>query len=171
MAIRRFYVLEKRLESCPETKAAYTLFMKEYEALGHMYEETTDKTTLPEAYLPHNCVIKAESTTTKLHVVFDASAKSTTGVSLYQSMMVGPTVQEDLFNILIRFRLHCYVLTGDIEKMYRQVKICKPHQQLQKFIWRDRPTETLKTYFSHRNIWYKGCALLGCPNLASASRR
>ncbi|XP_050544329.1 uncharacterized protein LOC126907248 [Daktulosphaira vitifoliae] len=30
--------------------------------------------------------------------------------------------------------------------MYRQVKICEPHQQLQKIIWRDRPTETLKTY-------------------------
>ncbi|XP_050547611.1 uncharacterized protein LOC126909236, partial [Daktulosphaira vitifoliae] len=147
MAIRRFYALEKRLESCPETKSAYTLFMKEYEALGHMYEETQSiRRTLPEAYLPHHCVIKAESTTTKLRVVFDASAKSTTGISLNQSMMVGPTIQEDLFNILIRFRLHCYVITGDIEKMYRQVKICEPHQQLQKIIWRDRPTETLKTY-------------------------
>lgn len=34
--------------------------------------------------------------------------------------MVGPTIQDDLFTLLLRFREHTYVLVADIEKMYRQ---------------------------------------------------
>lgn len=42
--------------------------------------------------------------------------------------MAGPTIQQDLFSILTRFRLHKYVITADIEKMYRQVWI-KPEDR------------------------------------------
>ena len=74
-------------------------------------------------FLPHHCVHKEDSTTTKLRVVFDGSAKSSTGVSLNGSLMVGPTVQEDLFSILIRFRFHKVGLSADIAKMYRQIAL------------------------------------------------
>ncbi len=42
-------------------------------------------------YLPMHVVHKKESTTTKLRVVFDASAKSSNGVSLNDTLLVGPT--------------------------------------------------------------------------------
>jgi hypothetical protein len=41
--------------------------------------------------------------TTKTRVVFDASAKSTTGVSPNDILMVGPTIQQDLLSIILRF--------------------------------------------------------------------
>ena len=44
--------------------------------------------------MPHHCVLKDASTTTKLRVVFDASAKTTTGLSLNDCLMVGPKLQE-----------------------------------------------------------------------------
>lgn len=73
-----------------------------------------------EYYLPHHGVVKDLSTFTKLRVVFDGSAPSTAGVSLNDTLYTGPKLQEDLFDILLRFRSHQYVLTGDVEKMYRQ---------------------------------------------------
>ena len=47
-------------------------------------------------YLPMHAVRKESSSTTKLRVVFDASAKSTTGVSLNDTLLVGHTVHSSL---------------------------------------------------------------------------
>lgn len=74
-------------------------------------------------YLPHHGVVKETSATTKLRVVFDASTKTTSGKSLNDIQRVGPTVQNELFTILIRFRRHAIALCADVEKIYRQVLV------------------------------------------------
>ena len=72
-------------------------------------------------YIPHHCVFKDDSTTTKLRVVFDASASTSSGTSLNDLIAAGPKLQDDLFHILVRFRVKCVAITGDIAKMYRQI--------------------------------------------------
>ena len=89
---------------------------------------------------------KEDSTTTKLRVVFDGSAKSSNGISLNGSLMVGPTVQEDLFSILIRFRTHKVALSGDIAKMYRQIALSHCAKDFHRILWRDSPEEPIKQY-------------------------
>lgn len=49
--------------------------------------------------------------------------------------MVGPTIQGKLFEHLLRFRTHKYVITADIEKMYRQIWIHPDDRQYQKIFW------------------------------------
>ena len=66
-------------------------------------------------------VKKDSSSTTKFRIVFDASAKSSTGVSLNDTLLVGPTMHPTLVDILIRFRLHRIALVADVGKMYRAV--------------------------------------------------
>lgn len=78
---------------------------------------------VPICYLPHHCVLKPSSETTKLRIVFDASCRSSTRVALNDILMVGPTVQQDLFSIILRFRSFRFVLSTDITKMYRQILI------------------------------------------------
>ena len=41
------------------------------------------------------------SSTTKLRIVFDGSAKTTNGLSLNDILLVGPNIQQDLFSILL----------------------------------------------------------------------
>ncbi|XP_029157246.1 uncharacterized protein LOC114929752 [Nylanderia fulva] len=60
--------------------------------------------------------------------------------------MVGPTLQDDLFSILSRFRTFTYALTADITKMYRQVLVDPTQTCLQRILWRDSPNESIKTY-------------------------
>ena len=72
-------------------------------------------------YLPVHGVVKESSTTTKLRAVFDASAKSSSSVSLNEQLLVGPTVHSTLIDVLIHFRSHHIALTTDVSRMYRAV--------------------------------------------------
>ena len=97
-------------------------------------------------YLPHHCVIKDASSTTKLRVVFDASAKSASGVSLNDRLMVGPQLHKDLFGILISFRFHQVTLSADIAKMYRQVQPDEEDKDFHRVFRKNQNDTELKTY-------------------------
>ncbi|XP_018310912.1 uncharacterized protein, partial [Mycetomoellerius zeteki] len=147
IAVQRFKNLERRFGRDPQLKMEYSKFIHEYSALGHMRELTDPvDNAWPHFYMPHHCVIKAASSTTRLRVVFDASCKSSTGISLNNTLMVGPVLQQELISILLRFRTNKYVLTSDIEKMYRQIKVEAEQTSLQRIIWRNDPSENMKTY-------------------------
>ncbi|XP_050065913.1 uncharacterized protein LOC126554977 [Aphis gossypii] len=82
MATSRFLSVERRLQRDEALRAEYLKFMNEYIALGHM-KEVVNESSVPKTtfYLPHHAVIKTSSLTTKVRVVFDASAKSSSDVS------------------------------------------------------------------------------------------
>nr|XP_033204870.1 uncharacterized protein LOC117165663 [Bombus vancouverensis nearcticus] len=106
-----------------------------------MTKITTDNCTDDGYFLPHHGVIKESSQTTKLRVVFDGSAPTTTGVSLNDVLHTGPKLQDDLFFILLRFRSHQYVITGDVEKMYRQFLVRPEDRKFQQILWRNSDGE------------------------------
>ena len=85
-----------------------------------------------------------DSTTTKLRVVFDASSKSPNGYSLNDCLLLGPRLQADVFDILIRFRLHQYALSADVAKMYRQVALDESDRDFHRILWRDFLTDEIR---------------------------
>lgn len=146
IAVRRFHALERRLDSNPNLKETYSAFISEYLQLNHMREiEDTDDCTL-SYYLPHHGVEKLDSTTTKLRVVFDASCRTDSGVSLNQALMVGPVVQDDLYAISLRFRMRQHAIVADAEKMYRQIRLHPSDYPLHRILWRRSSLEPLKTF-------------------------
>ncbi|GFY56127.1 integrase catalytic domain-containing protein [Trichonephila inaurata madagascariensis] len=90
-AIRRLKMLERRFVREPDTKDKYVEFLQESEDLDHMQRVKDEEPGL-HYYIPHHAVIRPESKTTKLRVVFDASCKSSNG----NSLLKGGTVQPDL---------------------------------------------------------------------------
>lgn len=78
--------------------------MSEYERQGHMNIVPKKTENNVSYYMPHHNLLREESSTTKLRVVFDVSAALSTGISLNNLQMVGPTVQDDLLAMLLRFR-------------------------------------------------------------------
>jgi len=134
MATKRFYQMERKLNENPELKLEYVKFMREYQSLGHMTLSTninSHSTEHPQVILPHHPIIRNESSTTRIRVVFDASLKTSSNISLNETLMVGPTIQDDLRRILMRFRIHQVVFTADIEKMYRQINVSENCQSYQ----------------------------------------
>ncbi|XP_046806585.1 uncharacterized protein LOC124419839 [Lucilia cuprina] len=77
--------------------------MKEYEDFGHMCLVRSPRLHEPHYFIPPHCVFKPSSTSTKLRVVFDASCPSSSQKSLNDLLMVGPTIQDELYKILLRF--------------------------------------------------------------------
>ncbi|XP_018313929.1 uncharacterized protein [Mycetomoellerius zeteki] len=147
IALKRLRNLERRFKHNPELKLQYTKFLDEYLSLGHM--RITDPTLTHEPisfYLPHHCVFKTVNDVSKIRVVFDASCRTDSGVSLNDALLVGPVVQQELILILMRFRFFIYTITADIIKMYRQVLIHPSQMSLQRILWRTDPTSEVHAY-------------------------
>lgn len=120
--------------------------MREYEDLGHMQVVPRLAEYLGKYYIPHQAVIKESSSTTKLRVVFDASCKTTNGTSLNDIMFIGPKLQQEITDILLRWRSYKIAFTADIEKMYRQIKIAEEDQDFHRILWRFDTKEPIREY-------------------------
>ncbi|XP_071578665.1 uncharacterized protein [Temnothorax nylanderi] len=147
IALSRFHQLERRLQRDPSQASAYREFLAEYELLGHMIEVSPNKAAPPQSYyIPHHAVSRADSATTRLRVVFNASSPTTNGTSLNSHMLIEPKLQQELPTVIILFRQHRYVYTADIGKMYRQILIDDRDITYQRIFWRPSPDEPLKEY-------------------------
>lgn len=136
-AVRRFMAVEKKGKNNPLQWEQYKKFMATYLDLGHM-ERVSDEelNNEPQCYLPHHAVFKEESTSTKLRVVFDASATTSNGKGLNELMFTGPRLQDNLSTILLRWRMHKIAICSDVEKMYRQIRVKREHCDYQRIVWR-----------------------------------
>ena len=143
-----------------QLRVSYTEFLKEYETLGHMTDITHTNLDRPNEgyYLPHHAVVKETSSTTKIRVVFDGSAKSSTNVSLKETLSVGPKIQDDLIPIIIRFSSHRYVIKADIEKMFRQVLVHPEDRIYQKILWRENDHSPIRTFQLNKITYGTACA-------------
>ncbi|XP_058448615.1 uncharacterized protein LOC131428586 [Malaya genurostris] len=153
-AQRRFLSLERKLDSNIEIKKLYHEFIQERISLGHMQEVPPAEEDLsPQYFLPHHAVLRLNSSTTKLRTVFDASCKSQSGISLNDVLLVGPTIQDSLISIVMRFRMHAFVVSADVAKMYRQILVHPSDQALQRIYWRESKEFPLKI-FQLRTLTY-----------------
>ncbi|XP_043502762.1 uncharacterized protein LOC122524512 [Polistes fuscatus] len=148
-ALRMLILMENRRKRDDELNASYIKFMQEYERLNHMeivHDDMADESNSKIFYLPHHAVFKKINDTKKIRVVFNGSAKSSNGRSLNDILALGPTIQDDLFTLLCRFRLYAIVLVADVEKMYRQVSLAPDDRDLCRILWRSNFDEPIKTY-------------------------
>ncbi|XP_072386044.1 uncharacterized protein [Diabrotica undecimpunctata] len=122
------------------------MFMQEYLKSGHMSAIDEEGEQQLAYYMPHHAVVRETSKTTRVRVVFDASMKSESGLSFYEVQCVGPTLQDDLFSIVLRFRNYQFVMTAEISKIYRMIYVSPEQRQLQRIFWRQNATDDLKCY-------------------------
>lgn len=88
----------------------------------------------PVHYLPHHAVVKPDSQTTKVRIVYDASARSG-GPSLNDCLHVGPKFNQLIMEILLRFRVHRVAVIADIEKSFLMISIDPKDRNALRFLW------------------------------------
>ncbi|XP_055714258.1 uncharacterized protein LOC129808506 [Phlebotomus papatasi] len=145
-AISQLLALERQFEKKPQLKALYSDVMKDYMERGWLELVPPEEFKSPAYYMPHHGVLKESSTTTKLRVVYNASAKTSSGHSLNDLLLIGPSVQPDIAIILLQFRLAPFAMTADISKMYLQVLLDPSDSNFQRLVYRDSPQEPLRDY-------------------------
>ena len=94
-------------------------------------EESTQTKT---HYLPHHAVIRKDKTTTRVRIVYDASAKSN-GPSLNDCLHTGPKFNKKILEILLRFWSYPIALTVDIEKAFLMICISLKDHVVLRFLW------------------------------------
>lgn len=140
IALKQFYRMENRLSRDNKLREKYTEFMDKYISLGHMVKVSHAPNPRRSYYIPHHPVID------RFRVVFNASQKTTTGVSLNELQLVGSTIQSPLLHTVLRFRTYKIALAADIEKMFRQIIIHEEDRDLQRIFWRPNRSTPVAEY-------------------------
>ncbi|XP_054708437.1 uncharacterized protein LOC129218237 [Uloborus diversus] len=145
IAVHRLQQIERRFVKNQSLSKHYHKFMQDYQDLKHMELIPDNEIDIPATssfYLPHHSV--PNKTGDKFRVVFDGSAKSSSGISLNDNLMVGPQLQSDLTTLLLRFRTYKIAMTADIEKMYRQIIL--QDADFQRIVWRNSSLEPIQDF-------------------------
>ena len=130
----RTLTLMNKLRKSPELLQLYDGIIKEQERRGFI-ERVNDDTTYDVHYLPHHPV-KKDSLTTPIRIVYDCSCReSGQSASLNDCLTVGPPFLNNLCAILLRFRIHAFALSTDIEKAFLHVKLHPSDRNFTRFLW------------------------------------
>lgn len=155
-ALQRLYSLERRFVRDQNLKNQYVACMQDYLDKCHMTLASNAADKNEGYYLPHQAVIKQDSLTTKVRVVFDASCKTSSGLSLNDTFMVGPTIQSKQYTLnTVTFGTTCAPFLAT--RTLRQVA----EDESQRFF---RASEVV-----NRDFYVDDC-LTGADNLENASK-
>ena len=147
-ATKRLESTERRLLKNPLQAAAYNDKMTEMEDMSFfrkLSEQEINDYKRPVHYISHHAVLRPESTSTPVRIVFNSSA-TYQGHKLNDYWQKGPDPLNSLFRVILLFRENKVALTADISKMYHRVLIPLKDQHVHRFLWRnleiDRPPDT-----------------------------
>ena len=159
-AEQRLNSTERKLNKIPEVKVAYQQVIDEYLQKGYIRCVPEDEPKPENEWLlPHFPVIRPERSTTKVRVVFDASAQ-VQGKSLNSEALPGPKLQANLVDILVKFRKELVPLVGDISQMYHQLKLREEDRPFHRFLWRDLDVKKRPEVYEFLRFVFGGCY---CP--------
>ena len=122
-------------------------------------------------YLPHRAVVRDDKSSTKVRVVFDASASSDTYNSSFPSfgslnscLYAGPSLTKSLFGVLLRFRVYNFAFVADIEKAFLQISLHPSHRDFARFLW-FKDFDPLKQFGELELLTLRICRVLfGCTS-------
>ena len=147
-SLRRLTSLVKKLRSQGIIER-YDQVIQDQIKAGIVERVTGSATGQRHFYIPHKGVVRDSAETTKLRVVYDASARAYSGApSLNECLNPGPPLLNKLWSVLVRARFQLIAVTGDIEQAFLQVRIREQDRNVLRFHWlkdlNSKEVETLR---------------------------
>ena len=138
LAQGRLQSLARKLQKTPELMEKYNTIIENQLEQGiiEKVDQPSSENESTVHYIPHHAVITPQKTTTKIRVVYDASAKTRKdSSSLNECLNRGPVILQDLCGLLMRFRTHHVALVADIEKAFLQIGLQDEDRDVTRFFW------------------------------------
>ena len=89
-----------------------------------------------EFYIPHKAVLRENAESTKIRIVYDASARANASApSLNECLEIGPPLQDQLWNVLIRNRFYPVAIAGDLKQAFLQIRVRREDRDALRFHW------------------------------------
>lgn len=135
----RYLSLERKLLLNPSVKEEYDKVFVDYLQKNYLRPVGTisEVDSGNDQYvIPHHAVVRTDKSTTKLRVVLNASNATTSGKSLNDILYIGPNLQNDLFQILLKFRLRSVAISADIRQMYLRILMDEKYTRFQRLLYR-----------------------------------
>jgi hypothetical protein len=134
-SLARLDKLVLKLDKKPELFQRYREIIKEQEEQG-IIEKVTQQPQGREFYLPHKLVVRESAESTKVRIVYDASARANDdSLSLNDCLEMGPALQNLLWNILVRNRFKPVALAADLKQAFLQIRIKAKDGDALSFHW------------------------------------
>ena len=156
----------KKVKKDPLIFAEYDRVMRDQLSAG-ILEPVVNVETKGKHYIPHHPVVRADAESTKVRVVYDASAKAKKAEkSLNECLHTGPSLTTVLYDVLLRMRTYPVMLVADIEKAFLQIAVDEADRDYLKLLWIDdieKQTPEIQEYGFTRVIFGAG----PCPFLLS----
>ena len=134
-SLRRLESLVKRLQKQPNLLERYDSVIQDQLTQG-IVERVQDKPVAKEFYIPHKAVVSDAAESTKLRIVYDASARPNgNSPSLNECLEPGPPLQNKLWGVIVRNRFHPVALAGDLKQAFLQIRIREPDRDVMRFHW------------------------------------
>ena len=120
-------------------------------------EEAEEPAQVKEFYIPHKAVIRESSETTKLRIVYDASARAYDAAPfLNQCLELRPPLKNQLWKVLVRGRFMAVAIAGDIQKAFLQVRIRAEDRDALRFHWITRVSRASTYPAIHKSSFWPG---------------
>ncbi|GFX43552.1 integrase catalytic domain-containing protein [Trichonephila clavipes] len=136
LAKRRLGSLMRKMQRDKVLYSEYCKVLKNYLDVG-IIEKVTNPfipTNNPVFYLPHQGIIKNEYLTTKLRLVFDASAHEEKQLSLNDCLFHGVNLNPNILDLLISFRSNKIAVLADVEKAFLQISLAPKDRDVVRFL-------------------------------------
>ena len=125
----------KRLQKQPNLLERYDSVIQDQLTQG-ILERVQDKPVAKEFYIPHKAVVRDAAESTKLLIVYDASARPDgNSPSLNECLEPGPPLQNRLWSVIVRNRFHPVALAGDLKQAFLQIRIRETDRDVMRFHW------------------------------------
>ena len=133
---KRLQYVNRKLDKTPELKQEYDDIVNQQLSAGVVENAPEIPTGDRVYYMPHKPVVRQKATTTKVRMVFDASAKpNATSDSINDCMFTGPPLQPHLWDILVRTRLMQNLVLADIQKAFLQIEVREEDRDSFRFLY------------------------------------